>query len=743
MNPTPRDLVLIVTLLGAASALARNQARPAGPMQASLVTRAASPIRVDGVLDELAWQKAWSMDLAYEVSPGENVPPPVRTQLLVTYDDRAAYFAFRAFDPDPKAIRAHLSDRDNIGSDDWVAVVLDTFNDERRAFALKVNPLGVQGDFVDLAVSEEAWDAIWDTSARITDWGWAAEMRVPFSSLRFQRTSEAQVWGIDAVRSYPRLRRHAIGLFPRDRSNNCYFCQAVKITGFEGVTPGANLEVTPTLTGTRTDTRADFPGGKMHPGSTDSDLGATARWGVTPNLTLVGTLNPDFSQVESDALQLDVNEPFALSYPEKRPFFMEGSDFFATNLNAVYTRMVRDPKWGAKLSGKEEGNTVGAYVVRDEVTNILVPGRQSSAAASLDQPSTASVLRYKRDLGSRFTLAGLVTDREGDAYHNRLAGFDLDLRFTDTDRLQVQLLGSSTRYPGDVADATGQSRDELRDWAGDIEFTHRTRTWEYWGLYQDIGPGFRADLGFMPRVDLRLGEAGVDYTWNPEGPTWYTNFNVGGWVRDARDHQGDLLYREGVFQLYYEGPLQSHAVARYTRRQETYNGQRFDRNEVYLHNCMAPNRSLDFFINVYSGDQIDYANTRPGKRIRVVPGVTQRFGRHLSVSLSGTWERMREQRERLFTATIAETSVAYQFTARAFVRAILQYMDYDYNTALYTDGRDARSKGLFSQYLFSYKLNPQTVLFIGYSDAAEGNQDVRLTRANRTVFAKIGYAWVI
>lgn len=735
-------LAAVLVSPGAPSAGASNQPLPS-ERALQRVERAASPVRVDGVLDELAWEKAWRMDLAWEVYPGENVPAPVRTEVLAAYDDTAVYFAFRAFDPEPRAIRAHLSDRDNVGNDDWVAVVLDTFNDERRAFALKVNPMGVQEDFIDLATSEGVWDAIWDSEARITDWGWVAEMRIPFSSLRFQRTQGPQTWGLDVVRAYPRDRRSVIGLFPRDRSNNCYFCQAVKIVGFEGVRPGKNLELDPTVTGTRTDSEPEVSGGLRRRGELESDAGVTARWGVTPNLTLAGTVNPDFSQVEADALQLDVNEPFALEFPEKRPFFMEGADFFRTPLSAVYTRSIRDPAWGGKLSGKENGSTVGAFVVRDDATNVLVPGPQFSRGASLDSPSTAAVARYKRDLGSRFTLGGLATSRESDGYHNRVAGFDLSLRFSDTDRLDVQVLGSATRYPGELADALGQPRGELRDWAAEATFQHVTRTFEYWFFGRDIGSEFRADLGFIPRVDLRLAEVGTSRTWIPDGRTWYTNINLAGWARDASDHDGSLLYREANAQLSYEGPLQTHALGRLTRREEAYAGKRFERNELFLHNCMSPRGGTNYWINVTLGDQVDYANAELGSRVRVAPGVSQRVGAHLLVDLSGTWERMRERGEQLYTATIAETTVAYQFTSRSFLRAKVQYVDHDPNAEMFAEGRGERDRNLFTQVLYSYKLNPQTVVFLGYSDASLGDGAGSLSRVSRTVFAKVGYAWVL
>jgi hypothetical protein len=707
------------------------------------ISRTASPVIVDGALDEAAWQKAWTMDLKYEVSPRENVPAPVRTEILVTYDDEAVYFGFRAFDPEPAKIRAHLYDRDNVGADDWVAVILDTFNDERRSFDLLVNPLGVQSDSIETATSNEEWDGIWEAAARITEWGYAVEIRLPFSSVRFQRPNGGpQVWGFDAVRSYPRNVRHHIGLFARDRNNNCYLCQAVKLSGFEGVTPGRNLELDPTLTGTRTDTRSELPDGAMENGDADAELGITARWGITPDVTLQGTVNPDFSQVEADALQLDVNEPFALSYPEKRPFFMEGADFFRTRLNTVYTRVVRDPAWGVKLSGKSDGTTVGAWVARDEITNLLLPGTQSSNGTTLDSDSTAAVLRYKRDLGNRLTLGALATDREGADYHNRVLGFDGDFRVSDKDRLGLQLLGSATQYPGAVATDFGLPEDELRDWAGEIGYERTSRHVDAWATYRRVGKDFRADLGFIPQVGYGMADAGAGYSWIPKPKSWFSYLRLAVGVTDSEAEGNGMLYREGKLRLEYEGPLQSHAYIRLIQRREAYNGSEFDKSMLELHTCLKPGGDTQVYLNAMLGDQIDYANTRLGQRVRVGPGITQQVGRHLSVDLSATWERMREQDDRLYTATIAQATIGYQFTTRALLRAIVQWMDYDYNTALYTDGRDARQQGLFTQILASYKINPQTVLFLGYSDAAEGTQDYDLTRSSRTVFAKIGYAWL-
>ena len=207
--------IAFVPLLMAATPSAR--AEPGSPDQPYEVTRATSEIIIDGAIDEPAWDDALTLELKYEVQPGENIPPPVRTQVLITYDEHRVLVAFRAFDPDPARIRARFRDRDHAWQDDWVGIVLDTFNDERRAYEFISNPLGVQTDAINDNVTNRydiAWDAIWESAGRLTDFGYEVEIGIPFNQLRFQNLDGPQVWGVDAMRSYPRVERHHIGLFP-------------------------------------------------------------------------------------------------------------------------------------------------------------------------------------------------------------------------------------------------------------------------------------------------------------------------------------------------------------------------------------------------------------------------------------------------------------------------------------------------------------------------------------------------
>ena len=239
-------------------------------------------MRIDGVLSEVAWQKAQPMEFDAETSPGDNIVPPARTAGFMTYDQKFLYVAIKAWDPDPNQIRAHLSDHDAAFSDDFAGVVLDTFNDNRRAFEFFVNPLGVQMDLVmdDVNQNEDdSWDAIWSSAGQITAEGYIVEMAIPFTSIRFPRTEGEQTWGVDMVRNYPRSTRHRLGLQGLDANRNCYLCQSSRVSGFRGITPGRDIELDPTLTAQQTSTRGNFPEGDLAPGDAKFDAGLTARWG--------------------------------------------------------------------------------------------------------------------------------------------------------------------------------------------------------------------------------------------------------------------------------------------------------------------------------------------------------------------------------------------------------------------------------------------------------------------------------
>lgn len=704
-----------------------------------------SKIKIDGVLDDEGWNQALKLTLNYEVEPGENIAPPVKTEVFLAYSEKYLYVGFKAYDPDPSRIRARVTDRDNIGNDDYVGIAVDTFNDSRLAFNFFCNPYGIQFDqMFTLSQGATNWDSIWDSAGHINKEGYCVEMAIPFTSMRFQAKKGEQTWGIDAVRVYPRSLVHTIGLFPRDRNNNCYMCQADKAVGFSGAKPGKNLEFDPTLSGILSRERVSFPNGKYETTDKKIEPGLTARWSFTPNMALNVAINPDFSQIEADAAQLNVNNQFALFYPEKRPFFLEGSNIFQGRFYAVYTRTVADPEWGVKITGKEKKHALGFFVARDRITNLILPTSENSSVVSLNMKNTSTALRYLYDVGRASNVGIFLTNREGENnYYSRLAGIDGDIRPIRTERFAFQYLISQTRYPDVIPQNYDQPKGRFNGGAIDFYYSHATRKEFIYGHYQGVTPNFRADVGFADQTGTKMYDAGIRKIWRKNPGFWYSNINLTMIGLLLNDYDNRLLLKSLQFNLNYNGPLQSVGIFVYNLGKRTYLGREFTNNYFTFNVHLRPSASLLAGFMGTFGDQVDFTNIRQGTRVRLNPGFEYNAGRHLFLGVDHVYEKLNVQGGRLYVANLTNLSVVYQFDRRAFFRTILQYADYDYNSALYLRSRNPKFNHLFTQLLFSYKLNPQTVLFLGYSDDYYGYNLIPLKQNNYTFFMKIGYALVL
>jgi len=753
LHPAVQAALGVVLALAAAAPLgagqAPEQAAPAaspGAEAGLTVGPAAGPIEIDGVLDEPAWAGAAVVPLTHEWLPGDNVAPPVATEALVTFDHDRLYVAFRAHDPRPAAIRAHLADRDNEFVDDTVGFAVDTFNDRRRAYRFVVNPLGVQSDAIVSDVDDTidaSWDAIWDAAGRIGADGYTVEIAVPFRQLRFPRAEGVQTWGFLAQRVYPRSVVHELYSTANRRDLDCLVCQYTPLTGFTRFETGYNLEVVPTVTADRTDRRAD-PAGPLEAGEEDAEAGLTARWGVTDNVSLLGTVNPDFSQVEADAAQLDVNERFALFFPEKRPFFLEGLDTFATPINAVFTRTVADPAFGLKATGKEGDHAFGVFAAEDRINNLIFPGAFGSALGSIDEDVRSAVVRYRQDVGGRSTLGLLYAGRDGEGdYQNHVYGLDGTLRLTDSDTVRFQALGSTTRYPDELAASRGQPQGSFDDLAARVVYNRATRNWIVFGFLNSYGEDFRADSGFLPQVDVRGGALQVSRIFWGDPTSWYSRFRITGSTVHTETQEGELFEDSYNFDLVYEGRRQSFVQLGVRPNRERFRGRTFENLRSDLRMSIRP--SGDFFAELFvrGGETIDFANARQSEFIRVVPRVEFNLGPRFSGAAEHLYEEFWIDEGTFLEANLSQATLRYFLNVRTFFRAIVQYQRIDRDLALYeVGGFEAEEEDLFTQLLFSYKLNPQTVLFAGYSDTRLGTASIDLTQADRTFFLKVGYAFL-
>ena len=707
-------------------------------------------INVDGVMDEPQWQNATKMELKFENNPGEGIPAPVKTEVFFFETGHALHVAFKAYDPEPEKIRAVLRDRDSLWRDDNVGIIIDTFNDERNAYEFFVNPLGAQADMLmddsNGWNEDDSWDAIWDSAGKITDFGYVVEMTIPFSSIRFPEHSGKKIWNIAGWRNYPRDVRHQLSNFKSDRDLKCNLCQFHEVIGFESAKAGNNFQITPTLTVSRNDEKPEVPG-EWENGDVDVEPGLDLRWGITQDIVLNATLNPDFSQVEADSSQLDVNNTFSLFFPEKRPFFLDGASYFDTaNFNLVHTRNIAEPDYGLKLTGKSDDHSYGVMVANDKNTTFIIPGSQGSDLTTIEESSELALARYKLDTGDRNNIGVLMTHRETDEYRNTLLSLDGSYWFNDSHSLSYQIVRTDTRNTQEVQEEFELS-EEQTDNAFSLRYNHETRDYNLRASYTNVGEDFRADLGFIGKVDYERLVLGGRRTWYGEKGANLTRWGVFGDWDKTYDQAGNVLEEEYEIHGNIQGKMQFFTNFGVVTRERFYDDEYFDETQFMMYARFTPVAGLELHNFFRVGDQIDFANTQLGEVLDINPEVNWDVNQHIRMSLSHNYAKLTVDQGRLFTANQTDLRLNYQFSMRSILKFVVQYTDIDRNADLYTyddieDRPDSKERYFSTQLIYSYKINPQTLFFIGYSDG--GYQDDlldSLERDQRTVFTKFSYAW--
>src|SRR3954447_22388239 len=476
------------------------------------ISRTTGSITIDGELSDEGWKGAVPVTTWYEVNPGDNTPPKVRNVGRIAYDDRFLYAAFEFDDPNPRAIRAPYSDRDDSGGGfyDFGGMFVDAGDSGRTATLFAVTPRNIQQDSVIDDASGEAIspDFFWESATKITAPGWTLEMRIPFTSLRYQN-GDPQTWAILMYRNYPRDSHYQFFSAKLPRGYNCFVCHANTLEGLQRLPAGGHLVAAPYVSSSAIGRPTAGLGSPLANDSMQQHVGVDVKFTPNSDTAVDLTIKPDFSQVESDVAQISANERFALFVPEKRSFFLEGVDLLQTPIQAVYTRTVTAPSWGGRITGKEAGVRYTALVVEDEGGgSVVLPGARGSSFASQDFASTVFVARAKRDLGRSF-VGALVTDREGreSASYNRVLGPDFQWRPNGTEAITGQWLVSDTRTPNRPSLAASWTGETMVSHAGQLQWAHNTTRVDATASVKDVGDGFRAEAGFVPQVGYRDASA--------------------------------------------------------------------------------------------------------------------------------------------------------------------------------------------------------------------------------------------
>ena len=743
------------------------------PSQAHNIPTLGGKIAIDGVLSEEQWQHAQRIALNFVTHPSENTAPPVKTEVLIFEDGDTLYVGFIASDPEPSKIRAHYRDRDTVWNDDIVGIVLDTFNDRRLAYEFFVNPHGIQIDAIQNEMTGEesdSWDAIWQSAGTIDQQGYQIEIAIPLRIMNFVENGEAKTWAAEFLRFYPRQDRLRISSLPQDRNNACYLCQLGEITGFENARQGNNLAIVPALVTGKSRSRGPVTD-NVWQDDNNTELSLDLKWGISPEVSLQATLNPDFSQVEADSAQLSINNTFALFFNEKRPFFLENADYFSSNFDLVYTRNINAPDYGAKVTGRRDEHTFGLFVANDQQATFLVPGNSGSSVAQVDEKSTNMALRYRYDVSNELAIGLTNTVRDAGPYHNYVYGIDTKYQITEQDSLKVQWLKSDTAYPeelyrdfcdNDCSRSEDYSEAALRlmqqqsfsDDAYRLNYNHNERNWDARATLQARGADFRTDLGFGPLADHQQKVVGGGYNWYSEN-TWWNKIRINGDWDISHNDDGELLEKEGEIYLGVQGQRQSYFEIGYLQRQRvglrhdpsklaiSGNTTLFNEHFVTLYGEMRPQSSLYLELFVKFGDGIDFDNNRLGRHTEIVPSIGWNVGEHLQINVTHFYKKLVVEQQDLFTANLSDLRITYQFDQRQFLRFIAIYSDIERNPDLYQFAVDKSSRDLGTQLLYSYKVNPLTKVFVGYSNAAfQDDQLSRLTSAEQSIFMKFSYAWL-
>ncbi len=713
---------------------------------------------IDGRLDDAVWRDAALLTDFFQRQPLDGAPATEDTEVYVAYDSANIYIGAHAHLTNPEILRANRADRDRPIADDAFLVYFDPFLDQQRAYVFAVNPYGVQSDSILNARGggggfgrrggfgpgrggpggaprgDFSWDALFETAGRLVDDGYVIEMAIPFKSLRYpQRTGNTpHRWGFQIARTI-RGKDENVTWSPVSRGVAGYLTQMGVMEGMTGLSTSRNLELLPTFTAFRFGSLDRATGGFA-----DRDIepegGVNIKYGVTSDLTADVTFNPDFSQIESDQPQIEVNQRFDLFFPELRPFFLEGAEIFQFRgpVNLVHTRTIANPRYGAKLTGKAGNTTIGVLYADDEVSGMLAdPGDPAFGTTA-----QTFVGRVRYDLYSESFVGALFTDRQRAGGHNRVAGIDSNFRLDDTHSFGIRAVGSED-VDADGTKTTGYVLNASLQKAG--------RNVTYALGWYNLSPDFNTEVGFLERTDQRWMLGSFAYRWWPE--SWLINW--GPRVTFSRSHNfaGILEDQEASLGLDFEFAKNISFNASADRVLERYGGVDFWKTRFSSFGTVSTSRRIAFGFGVNRGDQIffdpdmPYLGTDGGFIVFINARLIPRLNNNINIITNRFVDPSRAGAQ-IFDVKIARALTTFQFTDRFLFRNITEYNSLD--------------KKLGFNALFTYRINAGTVFYGGYDDRYRqaSNIDLDLNgdgllerpwmtssfrRENRAIFVKFQY----
>lgn len=687
-----------------------------------------TPPVIDGKLDEPFWKEAPQITGFKTWSPDFGLAMSEKTVVYYAYDSRDLYFAFRCFDRQPQQIKTSITSRDNIRREDWVCINLDPFNDHQSLVALYVNPSGIQEDSIYAGGNEDlSYDLVWYSAGRIDRQGYTVEIRIPFKSIRFNRTNPVEM-GIIFERRISR--RSEQGTFPHlSPDQGLAFLTQMRPIVYHDVKPATLLEILPAFTYSQ---RYAASAGELEIEEKEPDFSLTAKYGLSSNLVVDATVNPDFSQVESDAGQVDANLRYSLFYPEKRPFFLEGSEHFNFGASfsdnplgaVVHTRRIVDPLAGVKLTGKlGKKNTLALIYALDEL-----PG-ESAEYSEDNEYAHFSILRFKRTLKKDGFLGLLYTGRDLKHGFNRVAGMDGQIRVNRSSLLGFHAFASGTRE--------SHQSPRLDGYALGADFSLSRRKLDLTLGAIDVSPDFRTETGYITRT-------GISRVYGMFVPKIYPRSKIlrridagiySSWTHDRFDNLDEM--KNSLF-LEFNLTRNSFITLRYVFADEVFKAQKFDTSGLILAMNSQIFKQVYFRITYWRGQSIRYIDDPyQGRGSQVSALLILQPSNKISSELSLVYSDLFRESdgEKIFDYTIIRSKNTFQFNRYLFLRAIVEYNTY--------------KKNLLTDLLVSFTYIPGTVVHLGYGSLYdkirwENDRYVdhhRFLETRRAFFFKISYLW--
>ena len=641
------------------------------------------------------------------------------TQKTTAYLGRTAtalYVVFVCSDTSPRLIRGHLARRENILKDDNVSVLLDTFEDHRRGVLFSVNPAGVQADaaWTENSSPDYSYDQVWDSAARTTSKGWIALLSIPFRSLRFP-VGDGK-WGVVLMRNLPRnseqdnwphISTSITGTLPQEGT----------LLGIEGVTGSHNIQLNPYVLGQNEHTLVNLDPTNPYFSSRglEGTAGGEAKIIVKDSIVLDATINPDFSDIESDQPQFTVNQRYPVYFPELRPFFLENANYFSTPIDLLYTRNIVHPEYGARVTGKLNGTNVGLLAIDDREPGLTFP----ASSPAYQKRAFFGVGRVSQDLGQGSGIGLIYTDYEFADSWNRIGGVDFTVRFNDKWIAQGQAVESSTRNI-DSTYAAGP--------ASYLEVTRSGHALNIDNIYRDYSTAFQSQVGFIQTTNFRNEQNHSTYQWYSKHGA-LQSFGLESNVNIAFDHQGNRVYHYTTFDPFVLLPRNTVLAPLVGQNSDTVgpqDGYFIPGNHNFTENFAggvfrsAPLRQLNFNIVALRSGNVNYnpvAGAAPSllNQINIQALLTLQPVRSLTVDNTYLLDRDLESSNNAlaYESQTLRTKLNYQFTRALSARVIVEY---DSVLANPLETSLLRTKQVSSEALLTWLPHPGTAIYFGYNN---------------------------